>query len=110
MVEEDYEQVRGVAREGMFNIMRAWVSRELNEEDDFEKVAYECLHIMQEVNKTPGASFIFVAELARVCVEIIAKYMSGLNEEVPDREDLLKEIDLLELEYIEESVLADNEE
>jgi hypothetical protein len=112
MVEEDdeYADVRGVAREGMFNIMRAWVSHKLESEDDFEKVAYECLAIMKEVNQTPGAAFIFVAELARVCVEIIAQYMSALNEELPSREDLMNEISVLECEYIEESVLAEWED
>jgi hypothetical protein len=33
--------------------------------------------------------------------------MSALNEEMPSREDVLAELDILELEYIEESVLAE---
>ena len=64
---------------------------------------------MQEVNETPGAPFIFVAELARVLAETVAKYMAALNEELPSREEIIAELDILELEYIEESVLAESE-
>ena len=96
------------AQEALFNVVRAWVKEE--NADDQQKSAEECLQIMQEVNETPGAPFIFVAELARVLAETVAKYMAALNEAMPSREEVMAELDVLECEYIEESVLAEFEE
>lgn len=95
------------AQEALFNVVRAWVKHE-----DTQEAADACLQIMKEVNETPGAPFIFVAELARVLAETVAKYMAALNEDLPTRDDVLAELDILECEYIEESVLAemDNED
>lgn len=94
-----------IAQEALFNVARAWVKHE-----DAQGAADECLEIMKEVNETTGAPFIFVAELARVLTETIAKYMAALNEVMPSREDVLAELDILEMEYIEESVLAEVED
>lgn len=96
------------AQEALFNIVRAWV-REENEGDQ-QKAAEECLEIMREVNLTEGAPFIFVAELARVLAETIARHLADLNGELPSRADVMEEIDTMEMEYIEELVLADNED
>lgn len=93
------------AQEALFNIIRAWVK-----EEDADKVAQECLTIMQDVNKTEGAPFIFVCEMARVLATFIARYMAALNEQIPTREEIMAELDILELEYIEESVIAENED
>jgi hypothetical protein len=96
------------AQEALFNIVRAWV-REENAEDN-QLAAQECLIIMREVNQTEGAPFIFVAELARLLAQCIAKYMAALNEEIPSREDVMAEIDTLELDYIEEQVVLEMED
>lgn len=93
------------AQEALFNIIRAWVK-----EEDADKVAQECLTIMQDVNKTEGAPFIFVCEMARVLATFIARYLTVINEEIPTREEIMAELDILELEYIEESVMAENED
>lgn len=93
------------AQEALFNMVRAWVK-----EEDQAIVAQECLHIMEEVNETEGAPFIFVAEMARVLAIFIARYMAALNEKIPEREEIMQEIDILELEYIEEFVLAEDED
>lgn len=93
------------AQEALFNMIRAWVK-----EEDQEKVAEECLQIMEEVNKTEGAPFIFVAEMARVLAMFVARSMAALNEKMPSREEIMQEIDILELEYIEEFVLAESED
>ena len=93
------------AQEGLFNIVRAWAR-----EEDPEKVAQECLDIMKNLNTVEGAPFIFVCELARMFAEVVAKYMSALNEELPTREQLLAELDTLEMEYIEDNVLAEFED
>lgn len=93
------------AQEALFNIVRAWVDEfpEVNQ----EKVATECLAIMEQVNKTKGAPFIFVCELARMLATVLAKYLCVCNEEFPDAEQMLQEIEILELEYIEEFVVAE---
>jgi hypothetical protein len=96
------------AQEALFNVVRAWVREE--NADDQQKSAEECLAIMQEVNQTEGAPFIFVAELARVLAETIARHLADLSGELPSREQVMEEIDVLELEYIEESVLAESED
>lgn len=93
------------AQEALFNMIRAWVK-----EEDQEIVARECLRIMEEVNETEGAPFIFVAEMARVLAMFVARYMAALNEKMPSREEIMAEIDILELEYVEEFVLAEMEE
>jgi hypothetical protein len=93
------------AQEALFNIVRAWVKGE-----DPDKIAQECLAIMKEVNETEGAPFIFVCEMARVLATFIARYMAALNEEVPSREEIMAELDILEMEYIEEAVMAENED
>lgn len=97
----------GPAQEALFNVVRAWVKVE--NEGDTQKTAEECLAIMREVNETEGAPFIFVCELARVLAETIARHLADLNGELPSREQVMEEIDVLELEYIEESVLAEDE-
>jgi hypothetical protein len=78
-------------------------------EDDTQQAAEKCLGVMKEVNETPGAPFIFVAELARVLAETIARHLADLHGELPSREQVMEEIDVLECEYIEESVLAEFE-
>lgn len=94
------------AQEALFNIVRAWVKEE--NADDQQKSAEECLGIMKEVNQTEGAPFIFVCELARVLAECISRYMAiGNDGELPTRAEVMEELDILELEYIEESVLAE---
>jgi hypothetical protein len=95
------------AQEALFNVVRAWVKEE--NEGDPQKTAQECLAIMREVNQTEGAPFIFVAELARVLAECVARYMTALNDELPTREEVMREIDVIEMEYIEENVLAEDE-
>lgn len=97
-----------VAQEALFNIVRAWVKEE--NADDQQKSAEECLEIMREVNETEGAPFIFVAELARVLAETVARHLADLNGEIPSREQVMEEIDTMEMEWIEELVLADNED
>jgi hypothetical protein len=96
------------AQEALFNMVRAWAAEE--HADDQEAVARECLAIMEEVNETEGAPFIFVCEMARILAIFIARYMAALNEKIPSREELMTEIDILELEYIEEFVLAEDED
>lgn len=96
------------AQEALFNIVRVWVKEE-NAKNP-RKIAEECLKIMKDVNATEGAPFIFVCELARVLAQCIAKYMSALNEEIPSRSEVMDEVDILELEYIEEAVLFESEE
>lgn len=93
------------AQEALFNIVRAWVKEE--NADDQQKAAGECLEIMREVNETEGAPFIFVAELARVLAETIARHLADLNEKIPSRAEVMDEIDVMELEYREECVLAE---
>lgn len=95
------------AQEALFNVVRIWVR-----EEDTQVAAEKCLEVMKEINLTPGAPFIFVAELARVLAETVARYMAAINEVMPTRDDVLAELDILECEYIEESVLAemDNED
>lgn len=96
------------AQEALFNVVRAWVKEE--NEGDQQKSAEECLKIMQDVNKTEGAPFIFVAELARVFAEHIARGLADLNGELPTRNEVMHEIDMLEFDYREESVLAEWED
>jgi hypothetical protein len=86
-------------------MVRAWVTEE--HKDDHEAIARECLRIMEEVNETEGAPFIFVCELARMLAVFIMRYMAALNEKIPEREEIMQEIDVLEWEYIEEYVLAE---
>ena len=45
--------------------------------------------IMEEVNETEGAPFIFVCEMARILAIFIARYMAALNEKIPDREEIM---------------------
>ena len=97
-----------VAQEALFNIVRAWVKEENS--DDQQKSAEECLEIMREVNLTEGAPFIFVAELARVLAETVARHLADLNGEIPSREQVMEEIDTMEMEWIEELVLAEDED
>jgi hypothetical protein len=96
------------AQEALFNMVRAWANEE--NADDQEAVARQCLQIMEEVNETEGAPFIFVCEMARILAIFIARYMAALNEKIPSRDELMVEIDILELEYIEEFVLAEDED
>lgn len=96
------------AQEALFDIIRAWVKEDLAGDPD--QVAKECLKIMKDVNKTEGAPFIFVCEMARILATFIARYMAALNEEIPTREEIMHEIDILEMEYIEESVMAEAED
>jgi len=96
------------AQEALFNVVRAWVKEE--NAGDQQKTAEECLKIMREVNQTEGAPFIFVCELARVLAENIARHLADLHGELPSREEVMNEIDVLEMEYIEESVLAEAED
>jgi hypothetical protein len=96
------------AQEALFNMVRAWVTTE--HKGDHEAIARECLRIMQEVNETEGAPFIFVCEMARMLAVFIMRYMAALNEKIPEREEIMQEIDVLELEYIEEYVLAEEED
>lgn len=93
------------AQEALFNIVRAWVKEE-NAEDQ-QRSAEECLAIMREVNETEGAPFIFIAELARVLAETIARHLADLNGEFPSRAEVMQEIDTMEMEYREECVLAE---
>lgn len=95
------------AQEALFDIVRAWVSEEYA--SDPQLVAQECLKIMKGVNETEGAPFIFVCEMARMLATFIARYMAALNEAIPTRAEIMREIDVLELDYIEESVLAEQE-
>jgi hypothetical protein len=95
------------AQEALFNIIRVWV-QEFPEADQ-EKIASECLEIMEKVNQTRGAPFIFVCELARMLATVLAKYLCVCNDEFPDAEQMLAEIDILEMEYIEEFVVAESE-
>lgn len=104
MVDSDKPDPWAPAQEALFNMVRAWVK-----DEDQEIVARECLRIMEEVNETEGAPFIFVAELARILAIFIARYMAALNEKIPEREEIMAEIDILELEYIEEFVLAEDD-
>jgi hypothetical protein len=96
------------AQEALFNIVRAWVNE--FPDVDQEKVASECLEIMENVNETRGAPFIFVCELARVLATVLAKYLCACNDTFPTAEQMLAEIDVLEMEYIEEFVVAETEE
>lgn len=97
-----------LAREALFNVVRAWVKEE--NATDQQKTAQECLEIMKHINQTEGASFIFVCEMARVLAESIARHLADLNGELPSREEVMDEIDVLEMEYIEETVLAEVED
>lgn len=108
LVKEEKPNPWPPAQEALFNVVRAWVKEE--NADNQQKSAEECLKIMKEVNETEGAPFIFVCELARVLAECIGRYMAALNEELPARAEVMHEIDILELEYIEDSVLAEVED
>jgi hypothetical protein len=108
MVDKEKADPWAPAQEALFNMVRAWATEE--HEDDQEAVARECLRIMEEVNETEGAPFIFICEMARILAIFIARYMAALNEKIPSREELMTEIDILELEYIEEFVLAEDED
>ena|SRR5277367_4044625 len=103
--DEEREDPWPSAQEALFNIVRAWVDE--FPEVDQEKVAEQCLQMMEEVNKTKGAPFIFVCELARMLATVLAKYLCVCNDVFPDAEQMLQEIDILELEYIEEFVVAE---
>ena len=96
------------AQEALFDVVRAWVKEE--NADDQQKTAEECLAIMKEVNRTEGAPFIFVCELARVLAEHIARHLADLNGVFPSREEVMEEIDVIEMEYREEAVLAEFED
>lgn len=93
------------AQEALFNVVRVWVTNE-----DTQVAAEECFKIMREVNETPGAPFIFVAELARVLAETVARHLADLNGVFPSREEVMAELEIIEMEYIEESVLAEIED
>lgn len=95
-----------VAQEAVFNMVRAWVDPQYK---DAMVIAERCLEIMQDVNKTEGAPYIFVCELARVLAVLIARDLEHADGSLPSREEVMEEISLLELDYIEESVLADLE-
>jgi hypothetical protein len=105
--DEEKKDPWGPAQEALFNVVRAWVKEE--NEGDPQKTAEECLKIMKEVNQTEGAPFIFVCELARVLAECIARHLADLHGELPSREEVMHEIDIMELEYIEESVISEQE-
>lgn len=102
------EETWDSAQKALFDIVRAWVKTE--NEDSYDAVAHECLHIMEEVNETTGAPFIFVCELARMLAVFIARYMAALNEEIPTREEIMRELDVLEMDYVEEFVMAEMEQ
>jgi hypothetical protein len=108
MVEKKKGDPWAPAQEALFNMVRSWASED--NADDQEAVARQCLAIMEEVNETEGAPFIFVCEMARILAIFIARYMAALNEKIPSRDELMTEIDILELEYIEEFVLAEDED
>jgi len=93
------------AQEALFAIIRAWV-REFPDVDQ-ETVAQECLEIMEKVNEVPGAPFIFVCELARMIVNVLVKYLCVCTDKFPDAGEMLAEIQDLELEWIEEFVVAE---
>jgi hypothetical protein len=93
------------AQEALFSVIRC-LAREFPD-GDRERVAGECLEIMMKVNETKGAPFIFVCELARTVVTVLAKYLCVCDDEFPDVGRMLAEIENLELEYIEEFVVAE---
>lgn len=95
------------AQEALWDIVRAWVDEKYA--DDPQQIAERCLQIMKDVNDTEGAPFIFVCELARMMAVMVAKYLAIGEDELPSREEVMEEIDTLELEYIEEAVLAEEE-
>lgn len=95
------------AQEALWDIVRAWVDEKYA--DDPQQIAERCLQIMKDVNETEGAPFIFVCELARMLAVMVAKYLAVGEDELPSREEVMEEIDTLELEYIEEAVLAEEE-
>jgi hypothetical protein len=98
---------QAVAREALFSIIRVWVSD--FPDVDQEKVTEECLAIMTRTNQTPGAPFVFVCELARMVVNVLTKYLCACTDKFPDVEEMLAEIQDLELEYIEEFVVAESD-
>ena len=93
------------AQEALFDVVRAWVR-----EEDPQDAAEQSMDILKEINDTPGVPFVFVCEMARVLAETVAKYMTALNEDLPTRNELLREIDILEMEYLEELVLSEQDE
>lgn len=95
------------AQEGVFGVIRAWAHEE--RDCDPEASVEEIANIMTELNKTEGAPFVFVCELGRMTAMLIARYMTALNEEVPTRAQIMAELDVLEMEYIEETVMAEEE-
>jgi hypothetical protein len=97
-----------VAQEALFEIMRVWTTG--FPEVDQQKIAGECFRIMSGVNETPGAPFVFVCELARMIVNVLAKYLCVCLDKFPDVGEMLAEIQDLELEYIEEFVVAEAED
>jgi hypothetical protein len=95
------------AQEALFRIIRVWVAD--FPEPDQEKVTGECLKIMEGVNEVKGASFIFVCELARMVVTMLVKYLCVCTDTFPTLEEMLAEVDVLELEFIEEFTVAEFE-
>ena len=96
-----------VAQEALFEIIRVWTSG--FPEVDQRKISGECFRIMSGVNDTPGAPFVFVCELARMVVNVLAKYLCVCLDKFPGVEEMLAEIQDLELEYIEEFVVAETD-
>lgn len=94
-----------VAQEALFSIIRVWTAD--FPDVDQEKITRQCLDIMDKANGTPGAAFIFVCELARMVVGVLARYLCVCNDEFPGVETMLAELEMLELDWVEEFVVAE---
>jgi hypothetical protein len=93
------------AQDALFSIIRVWAAD--FPEVDQEKITGRCLEIMSRANEVPGASFVFVCELARMVVGVITRYLCVCYDRFPDAGEVLAEIESLELDYIEELVVAE---
>jgi hypothetical protein len=95
------------AQKALFDIIRVWVAG--FPEPDQEKAAAGCLEIMEKVNEVKGAPFVFVCELARMVVDVLARYLCACADEFPTAEEMLTEIGMLQLDYLEEFTEAEDD-
>lgn len=93
-----------VAREELFGAARAWAREDAGEDAEISVAA--CAEIAERLNRVPGAHFAYFCENGRMTAIVVARYMALRMGRMPTRAELMGELELLELEFIEEDVVA----
>lgn len=93
------------AEQEIFTAARAWAKNAAAED-----AVTECQELALRLNDVEGSHFLYLCEQGREMAMVIARYLSLLrDDEEITRKEILEEIDVLEMAYIEESVLAEQD-